>query len=395
MAGARKNMVALNDEPYVGTPIPSPSLEDTETMEIDDSPRRPEFTRTGTMIYHSDDELVSEVMKPKNKKKKQPVGPKRFRINAVNVFLTYPKCPLDKEEVLELILDKFTLIRYVVVAKETHEDGSPHIHVQIQFEKKKDFRKADFADLWGFDDYNNLTTYHGNYQPTRSIKSVARYCTKESDFILHGLTLEEFYQMSGKRNYFAAALHAENYVEACKIVKGGAPRDWVLSGDRIRANLKINFNAKLKEYAPMFDTLPFKPPTELKNWVSSWTTSRTPCLCLIGPSKLGKTAWARSIVQPHMYWKGLINIDDWNPEAKLIIFDDFDWQFLPQPKILLTQAGDGTITDRYRHKTNIHVSMPAILLCNNMPCLKDGLPLNMDDYWKENMVFVTIYNKLY
>lgn len=324
-----------------------------------------------------------------------PPKPRRFRVNALNVFLTYPKCPLPKEEVQELLLDKFKRIQWMVVAFERHQDGSPHIHVQIHFEMKVDFRTPDFADLIGYDDQNNEIVYHGNYQPTRSIKSVGKYCTKESDFLLHGLTMEEFYQKIGKRNAFAAALHAENYEAALAIIEGEAPREFVLSGDRIRLNLKLKFNKNTKVYAPLFTLTPFNIPNELQQWIDSWQPTRTRCLCLIGPSKLGKTAWARSIVQPHMYWKGLINIDDWDPNAKLIIFDDFDWQYLPQPKIMLTQAGDGTVTDRYRHKTNICVNMPAILLCNDMPELKNGTPLRQDDYWSENMTFVTIYNKLY
>lgn len=345
---------------------------------------------TETLSYDSEADMVDLVTPPGS-----PKPAKRFRINAQNVFLTYPKCWLSKEEALELLLDSLNGVDYVVVAFERHSNGDPHLHVQIHFIKKMDFRKENAFDLWGFDDQNNLTNFHGNYQATRSLKHVAQYCTKEQDYILWGITPEDFNKLAGRKNYYAEALHSESYTKACDIIQGGHPRDWVLSGDRIRSNLKNHFNTMIKEYAPLFEVTPFIVPQELTDWTTSWQTTRTKCLCLIGASKLGKTAWARSLQQPHMYWKGMINIDDWNPKAKVIIFDDFDWQFLPQPKILLTQAGDGTITDRYRHKTNICVSMPAILLCNDMPTDKNGFGLSVDPYWSENMLFVTIYNKLF
>lgn len=87
-------------------------------------------------------------------------------------------------------------------------------------------------------------------------------------------------------------------------------------------------------------------------------------------------------------------MDEWNPDGKLVIFDDFDWMYLPNPKGYLTQAGQCTVTDKYRKKKTIVVTMPAIYLCNEMPFI-GGVPLMDVDYWKENGVFVRIYDKLY
>lgn len=138
-------------------------------------------------------------------------------------------------------------------------------------------------------------------------------------------------------------------------------------------------------------------PVELQNWLETEFVkkSRARCLFLIGPSKLGKTHWARSIIQPHTYWKSMVNLDEWNPDGKLLIFDDFEkWEFVPNPKGYLTQAGQTTVTDKYRKKRTIVVNMPAIFLTNDMPFI-GGVPLCDVDYWKENGVFVRIYDKLY
>lgn len=151
-------------------------------------------------------------------------------------------------------------------------------------------------------------------------------------------------------------------------------------------------------YVPIFeDVQDPDTPDDVRDWldIEFVKKSRAKCLFLIGPSKLGKTHWARSIVQPHVYWKNMVNLDEWNPDAKLIIFDDFEkWEFMPNPKGYLTQAGQCTVTDKYRKKRTINVNMPAIFLSNNMPMI-GTMPLCDDDYWKDNGFFCRVYDKMY
>lgn len=91
----------------------------------------------------------------------------------------------------------------------------------------------------------------------------------------------------------------------------------------------------------------------------------------------------------------MVNLDEWNPEGKLLIFDDFEkWEFVPNPKGYLTQAGQCTVTDKYRKKRTIIVNMPAIFLCNEMPFI-GGVPLCDHDYWKVCGLFVRIEDKMY
>lgn len=151
-------------------------------------------------------------------------------------------------------------------------------------------------------------------------------------------------------------------------------------------------------YIPIFDDVkPVVTPPEVRDWLETEFVkkSRARCLFLIGPSKLGKTHWARSIVSPHIYWKNMVNLDEWNPDGKLLIFDDFDdWSYVPCPKGYLTQAGQCVVTDKYRKKRTIIVNMPAIFLCNRMP-FNHGVPLMDDEYWKDNGVFVRVEEKMY
>lgn len=218
-------------------------------------------------------------------------------------------------------------------------------------------------------------------------KQAQDYCKKEGDYEEYS-TKEEKTQSN---KAFAYIADCESYEEACIAVELHNPRDWFINGDKIRQNLKRKFVPQYPLYNPIFEVKAFKPCPQLENWVNSWTVSRTPCLFLIGPTKLGKTAWARSIIQPHTYWKSMVNIDDFNPASKLLIFDDFDWEYMPNPKGWLTQAGECTISDKYRHKMTINVNMPAIYICNDHP----QMTLSDAKYWASNSVVITINKPLY
>lgn len=62
--------------------------------------------------------------------------PTAFRINAKNIFITYPQCPIQKEEPLRHILNFSFPISplYIRVAREQHQAGHYHLHCLVQFE---------------------------------------------------------------------------------------------------------------------------------------------------------------------------------------------------------------------------------------------------------------------
>lgn len=88
-------------------------------------------------------------------------------------FLTYPQCPIKKEEALVLFQTSgLPEIQEYVIAEESHEDGTPHLHCFLKFVRKIRFSKK-------FD----LLTYHGNYQIAKSWRAVEKYCKKGGNFI--------------------------------------------------------------------------------------------------------------------------------------------------------------------------------------------------------------------
>lgn len=93
------------------------------------------------------------------------------RVQAKGWFLTYPQCPLSKEEAKEaLVCSK--VVEYVI-AQEEHKDGHMHLHVFLKYKTKTDWSQT----RW------DIGQYHGNYQVAKSWKAVQEYCKKGGDWI--------------------------------------------------------------------------------------------------------------------------------------------------------------------------------------------------------------------
>lgn len=101
----------------------------------------------------------------------------RFRINAKHLFLTYPRCTLDKQVAFDQLFFKFTPER-LIVSREDHADGTPHLHAYVGLHSKRNFTSSNFADLFLHPDL-----FHGNYQAARSVKATIQYVTKDKDFL--------------------------------------------------------------------------------------------------------------------------------------------------------------------------------------------------------------------
>ncbi len=113
-----------------------------------------------------------------------------YRFAAVRAFLTYPQCDYAKEGVLQCAISKWGKeLNWIVIAKEAHQDGSPHLHVGICFSAKKDFRSSNWADF--------LTKKHGSYEAMKSMKKTLEYLLKSDPAPLsHGIDPEAW--LAGK-----------------------------------------------------------------------------------------------------------------------------------------------------------------------------------------------------
>ena len=112
---------------------------------------------------------------------------KGFRIRSKKFFLTYPKV-LDLPNLEELFLkameEAFELLSkkemsYVIV-KELHEDGTPHMHIYLQFPTQRQVYSRDklHVKLTGID--GKVVIQEGKYEAVRNGELVIAYILKSA-----------------------------------------------------------------------------------------------------------------------------------------------------------------------------------------------------------------------
>lgn len=194
------------------------------------------------------------------------------------------------------------------------------------------------------------------------------------------------------------ARESGNVDTAKKIIAEGAFRDMAINGDKIDRNLRDYFNQRIKTSEdPKFKREDFELiPYELDYWADNELKNpdRPLLLILEGPSRSGKTEWAKSLVKNFVYIQSNTNIDTLDDNADLLIFDDIDWSIykdrLEQLKSLFGAKGHCNLTDRYRPKSHHVIKCPSIVLCNSPPFF-----YTMDSkYWDENCLYIKLSGKL-
>lgn len=111
-----------------------------------------------------------------------------FRLQAKNLFLTWPKNTCTKEALLTRIQEDFDQnLDWAIVAEEVHKDGSPHLHAVIALHKKTYFKGNA-----GIKRLDSLTGKHGNYQAARKLGNTVQYVTKDGVYVSANVDVPEY-----------------------------------------------------------------------------------------------------------------------------------------------------------------------------------------------------------
>jgi hypothetical protein len=113
------------------------------------------------------------------------------------LFLTLPKLEVTQEEIVALKADTFKKIleveqphlEHLGVVRETHKDGSYHIHVYIQYHARRKLSPKHFDYL----------VKHPNVQVVRGLKQVLGYLVKEDVAPLYSWGFSPMYEVDKKR----------------------------------------------------------------------------------------------------------------------------------------------------------------------------------------------------
>lgn len=305
--------------------------------------------------------------------------------NAKNFFLTYPRCPVSANVLLEHLKQLSTprgvslQPTYIRVCQETHQDGFPHLHAL--FCLPVPYRASErFFDYQG---------YHPNIQGARSVAQVKVYLEKGGQYVEWGTSPDN----APKRTYSDILSTAANKDEFWELIKANYPRDAILCYERVMAFADYHFKPPAPVYVPTFTD--FTVPNVLQDWYANSIMGpfnngqRRLSLILISPSRYGKTEWARSLGR-HLYFNSMFDLSRFSHDVDYAVFDDFLWDnFVKFHKQWLGAQKEFTLTDKYRKKMTVTWGKPCIFLCN-----EDNVPPS-SDWMLSNCVFVRLNSPLF
>lgn len=322
----------------------------------------------------------------------RPTEGASFRLSCKSFFLTYPHCDA-KAEVFKFLTTQKLVPVYCKVAQEQHQDGSPHLHALIVYGSRRDISSSRSFDFGIF--HPNIARTLFNDKADEYISksdpaplvfgSLPRVATKSDSGKgpSRDMVMFDLYDSSATKEEFLAK------------VRSTMTYTYFTNLDRLSSAADSVFKPAPKIYQDPFVGHPWLLPGAVKKWLREEFNKpeRAKALCLIGPSRYGKTAWARSLGH-HIFWRQSTNLDTWNEEAKYLIIDDIDWKFLSNKKCWLTAMGENTVTDRYRPKRDIVNYKPCIYLCNPDQDPRNFFENGEGEYWDANITFVTLSRSL-
>ncbi len=265
------------------------------------------------------------------------------QVKGLTWFLTYPQCPVSKEQVMD-VLWAFRPCKWAVVAEEKHADGSPHLHVVVRFITQLVTRDCNWADglTYGF---------HGNYQTARSMRDVLRYVVKDGDFTAKGIDPTKYLKdVAGPRaghlwDTSAVSLARGETLESINHEEPG----WVAR------NLR-----KLIEYRDWVRGL--KPIHRVGGFDMQ-------CVALHGITGTGKSTFARGLDDVYVLptpKSGVVWFTGYRGERTLVI-DDVTMGNIPIRQLL-------RILDRHSQRLYVHgatvmADWTRVVICNQEPPL--------------------------
>ena len=73
----------------------------------------------------------------------------KFRINAANLLLTFPKYSVSAVQALEQCEKLLPKLEWCIVGAEKHQDGDPHLHLVLHLSERIQFKGQKGMELLG------------------------------------------------------------------------------------------------------------------------------------------------------------------------------------------------------------------------------------------------------
>lgn len=261
----------------------------------------------------------------------QDVKPSKIsRLQGKRYLLTYPRCSLTKEEVLEALKNSHALKAFTI-ASELHQDGTPHVHACIHLESPPNTTNMRYFDIHAF--HPNIALLKNKSDWDRA----SQYCKKDGNFLT-----------SDKDNKSKRTILFEELLQN----PGGLTKEFILGHPEIMA---LNY-ASLQQWMSVVSTRFLLPPPKLLPkrrhiWIS-------------GPSNSGKSYWLNARLELSFEPQELPRNNDFTGfslRTDLVYCDEYKGHLTIQE---LNRLCDGRTKLNTKGGSTV-VDYPTVIICSN------------------------------
>ena len=255
----------------------------------------------------------------------------------------------------------------LLISVEEHPTtGGFHLHVYLDAGEQLTINSPVYFD------HNDV---HPNIKAIKSTPyKVYDYVCKDGNIIFdEGDGPVRPTKKSSPDDVWALVMAAANREEFLRRAAELRPRDTVLHFNSLVAYAEHRFRDTPDEYVSCPLTCYLDKLPQIADWVQvnlqQEVTGRPKSLIIFGPTRIGKTIWARSLGK-HAYFPGLFMLEGFSPtECKYAIFDDMvnGIASIPNFKAWLGGQKKFVVGDKYMRKQRIKWDKPCIMIGNTDP----------------------------
>jgi len=276
-----------------------------------------------------------------------------FRLRGAYFLITWAQLDTEHVTIFET-LDNYCSIKRCIIAREIHQDGEPHFHAFVEFDRRLDRALSTQWDING---------RHPNVKAKRSRgerNTASSYVRKDDDWIefgdwdddsndTHDQSLLELVRQCGDFGAVIDLCYSESIPYALgkaawNFIGSNPPRTW-LDGERYAG---IISNHDLLD----LDWNEDEPPTSL---------------IICGPAGIGKTSWAiDKAPKPLLVIKHIEDILHYRRDFhKALLFDDMSFVHMPRQQQLSLVDREQAVSLHLRHVVaRIPEFVPRVFTCN-------------------------------